>query len=64
MFSRLHRATEETAQVYKSEVDDQSLTFRLLNVGEGTQVLLEDQETGLKYKAFSRQAVDGRLKGK
>ncbi len=53
----------DTALVYNRRVDGRSLTFRQMSDLDGLQALLEDEETGSKWQAFSGLAVEGPLKG-
>jgi hypothetical protein len=53
----------ETGAVFRSQVDDRSLTFHTLPDANDGIMLMQDQQTGSTWQAVTGRAIDGPLAG-
>ncbi len=52
-----------TGIVYDRTVSGRSLDFSLLTIGSGPDFLIQDEETGSRWRALTGEAIDGELAG-
>lgn len=52
-----------TGIVYDRTVSGRALDFSLLTIGSGPDFLIQDEETGSRWRALTGEAIDGEMAG-